>query len=455
MASIDHLPSCIVQFLSAVNGLDSEKLVSAFDAINPILVDEAKTYKTISAIKAWSDEALVGHNARVTFDKVTEHQDRPEQVTVEVTMDGDFAADYGITEAFTLYMHFELLPSLSNIHRLIIDDISPDEPTMRAVWASKGNVEDPLSEIRIATRRIPKVPQGWVRVKMAAVGLNYHDLFTLQGLSVHKLTFPLILGNEGCGVLDNGNKVVLFPLMTQSDSTSEDAATDETLDPTRHVLGEITQGSLAEYVVVPEANAVPLPDGLSETHAAVMGIAWLAAFRLLFTKSGLKSGQKMLVQGSSGGVATALIQLGRAAGMTVWSTGRSDEKRQLAMRLGAHKTFESGEPLPTKVDAVFVLDGKGSWQHSISSVKEGGTIAVCGRHSGNMVELDLQKLFVNQIRILGSYLGNRGEFERLLQFVTEHKIEPYVSSVLPLERADEGFQEMYEGKTQGKIVVTL
>ena len=82
--------------------------------------------------------------------------------------------------------------------------------------------------------------------------------------------------------------------------------------------------------MVPARNVVPRPAGLTAAQAAVMGTAWLTAYRMLFVKSGLRPGQTMLVQGASGGVSTALIQLGRAAGMQVWVTGRTEEKRALA-----------------------------------------------------------------------------------------------------------------------------
>ena len=117
------------------------------------------------------------------------------------------------------------------------------------------------------------------------------------------------------------------------------------------MLTERHQGSFAETVVVPRRNAIPRPTGLTAVQGAVMGTAWLTAYRMLFTKSGLQPGQTMLVQGASGGVSTALVQLGRAAGMRVWVTGRSEEKRALAERLGAHATFATGERLPGRVDA--------------------------------------------------------------------------------------------------------
>jgi NADPH:quinone reductase-like Zn-dependent oxidoreductase len=75
---------------------------------------------------------------------------------------------------------------------------------------------------------------------------------------------------------------------------------------------EFLPGTFADYIAVPKRNAIPLPSGLSALHASVLGTAWLTAYRALFTKSALRPGQTLLVQGSSGGMSTALIQLGRA-----------------------------------------------------------------------------------------------------------------------------------------------
>src|SRR5260221_13213199 len=125
---------------------------------------------------------------------------------------------------------------------------------------------------------------------------------------------------------------------------------DETLDPDWNIVSERVPGSFADYVAVPCRNAIPRPSGISALEASVMGTAWLTAYRMLFTKSRLKPGQTMLVQGGSGGVATALIQLGRAAGMEGWATSRTREGRDLAEREGAHRNFASGENLPRRVE---------------------------------------------------------------------------------------------------------
>jgi NADPH:quinone reductase-like Zn-dependent oxidoreductase len=205
-------------------------------------------------------------------------------------------------------------------------------------------------------------------------------------------------------------------------------------------------------VIVPARNAVPKPAGMSAVHAAGMGTAWLTAYRMLFTKSELRPGQTMLVQGASGGVSTALVQLGRAAGLRVWVTGRSDEKRALAERLGAHATFASGERLPEKVDGVFETVGEATWSHSLRALKPGGVIVCSGSTSGPNPPADLQRVFFLQLRVLGSTMGTLDELRDLLAFVDTAGIVPEVGLELPMSQAEQGFRAMLDGKTAGKIV---
>src|SRR5205823_6774750 len=141
--------------------------------------------------------------------------------------------------------------------------------------------------------------------------------------------------------------IVLYPMMGCADWHG-----DETLDPKWHIPSEFVYGTFADYTIVPARNVIPLPETLSPLHASVLGTAWLTAYRALFTKSGLRAGETVLVQGATGGMATALIQLGRAAGFEVWVTGRSVEGRAHARALGAQQSFPSNEALPRKVRAV-------------------------------------------------------------------------------------------------------
>lgn len=320
---------------------------------------------------------------------------------------------------------------------------------MFAVYAAEPCPDDPLAALRAGDRPEPEVPDGWVRVSVTAASLNMHDIWTLRGVGIKAEQFPMILGCDGAGTLPDGTEVVLHSVI--GDPTWSG---DETLDPKRTLLTEKHQGTFAEYVVVPARNAVPKPAGLSPVHAAGMGTAWLTAYRMLFTKSGLRPGQTMLVQGASGGVSTALIQLGRAAGLRVWVTGRSDDKRALAEKLGAHATFASGDRLPEKVDGVFETVGEATWSHSLRALKPGGIVVCSGSTSGPNPPADLQRLFFLQLRVVGSTMGTLDELRDLLAFVDTAGITPEVGLELPMDKAEDGFRAMVDGKTAGKIVFT-
>ena len=320
---------------------------------------------------------------------------------------------------------------------------------MFAVYAAEPNADAPLDSLTVGERPDPEAPEGWVKVKVSAASLNMHDIWTLRGVGIKPEQFPMILGCDGAGTLEDGTEVVLHSIIGDPDWSG-----DETLDPKRTLLTEKYQGAMADTIVVPARNAVPKPDGLTAVQASVMGTAWLTAYRMLFTKSGLKPGQSMLVQGASGGVSTALVQLGKAAGMQVWVTGRSEEKRALAEKLGAHRTFESGARLPGKVDAVFESVGDATWKHSMRALRPGGAIIVCGSTSGPNPGADLQRLFFLQLRVEGSTMGTRQELADLLSFVATAGITPEIGLEVPMEQAEEAFRAMLDGETAGKIVLT-
>jgi len=300
-------------------------------------------------------------------------------------------------------------------------------------------------------RREPNVPERWVRVKVSHASLNRHDVFTLRGISGHPegITYPIILGNDGAGTLDDGTPVVIYPVMG-----SEDWRGDETLDPQWHIPSEFIHGTFATYAVVPKRNAIQLPKNLAPLHASVLGTAWLTAYRALFTKSGLQAGETVLIQGASGGMATALIQLGRAAGFEVWVTSRSEEGRHRAKTLGAHQTFPPNHPLPQKVPAIVDSVGSDSWSHSMSSLTRGGTLVTVGGTTGLEVPLNLLPVIANQLTITGSIIGTLDDMQNMMNLIAQAGIEPEVGTVLPMDHAEEGFRAMWEGRTHGKTVFT-
>ncbi|WP_127168036.1 zinc-binding dehydrogenase [Xanthomonas euvesicatoria] len=322
---------------------------------------------------------------------------------------------------------------------------------MFAVYAKEANVDDPLASVVVGERREPIVQEGWVRVKVTHASLNRHDIFTLRGMTSQEqpIPFPMILGNDAAGVLEDGTPVVLYPVLG-----SDDWKGDETLDPHWHVISELVPGTMADYVAVPKRNAVPIPDGLSPLHASLLGTAWLTAYRSLFTKSRLIPGQTLLVQGASGGMSTALIQMGRAAGFEVWVTTRNDEGAAIAERLGANRVLRHGEALPRRVDAVVDNVGAATWADSLKAVKRGGVLVINGITTGNIAETDVLRIFVEQIDIRGTIMGTLEEMKAMMQFVIRNNIAPEVGAVVPMTEARDAIRNMIDGRTRGKTVFT-
>ncbi|HEX3541208.1 MAG TPA: zinc-binding dehydrogenase [Acidimicrobiales bacterium] len=277
-----------------------------------------------------------------------------------------------------------------------------------------------------------------------------HDLWTLRGVGIKPDQFPMILGCDGAGVLEDGTEVVIYPVISTPGWMG-----DETLDPKRTLLTENYQGTAAAVTVVPERNVIPKPADITFSEAACLGTAWLTAYRMLFVKSGLRPGQTMLVQGASGGVSTALIQLGSAAGFRVWVTGRSEEKRALATELGAEQTFPPGARLPERVNGVFETVGRATWAHSLRSLQPGGIVVVSGATSGDATPAELSRIFFLQMRVVGSTMGTRQELVDLVAFCVAKGIRPHIGLQLALADAAEGLEAIESGKTEGKIVLNL
>lgn len=320
---------------------------------------------------------------------------------------------------------------------------------MFAVYAAEPNPADPLASLTIGERPEPEPADGWVEVDVRAVSLNMHDLWTLRGVGIKPDQFPMILGCDGAGTLADGTEVVLHSVIGTPGWTG-----DEALDPGLTLLTERHQGTLADKAVVPRRNVLPKPESLSFTEAACLGTAWLTAYRMIFTRSGLQPGQTMLVQGASGGVATALIQLGAAAGMRVWVTGRTEEKRAFAEGLGAHRTFETGARLPERVDAVFETVGEATWSHSMRCLRRGGVIVCSGATTGPNPGAELQRLFFHQLSVIGSTMGTLEELRNLISFLDVSGVRPQIGLELPMTEAARGFKAMLDGDTAGKIVFT-
>lgn len=319
---------------------------------------------------------------------------------------------------------------------------------MFAVTAATIAPDDPLSGLVLGEHPDPEPPAGWELVEVRAAALNHHDLWTLRGVGIRPDRLPIVLGCDAAGVTADGREVVVHAVIADPDGR------DETLAADFSILSERYDGTFAERVAVPARNLVPKPATLSFEEAACLPVAYLTAYRMLFTRGELRPGDRVLIQGAGGGVSTALILLARAAGMHVTVTSRDETKLARALEFGAHEALASGQRLATRVDAVMETVGEATWAHSMRSLVPGGTIVVSGSTSGPNPPADLARLFYRQVRVIGSTMGTRDELVRLVQLLDATGVRPLIDDVSALSQAAASFARLQQGEVFGKLVLT-
>ncbi|MEV8479043.1 zinc-binding dehydrogenase [Streptomyces sp. NPDC051173] len=320
---------------------------------------------------------------------------------------------------------------------------------MFAAYATHTDRDNPLNGLELGDRPEPAAPPGWTVVNVKAASLNHHDLWSLRGVGLGEEALPMILGCDAAGVDGDGNEVVVHSVIGQ---TGHGVGPREP----RSILTERYQGTFAERVAVPAWNVLPKPKELSFEEAACLPTAWLTAYRMLFTNADVRPGDSVLVQGAGGGVATAAIVLGAAAGLRVFATSRDEVKRRRVVELGAEGAFEPGARLPHRVDAVIETVGAATWSHSVKSLKPGGTLVISGATSGQSpASAELNRIFFQELKVVGSTMGSKEELAGLLSFCAATGVRPVIDSVLPLDRVPEGIEKMAGGDLFGKVVLTV
>ncbi|HXI22103.1 MAG TPA: zinc-binding dehydrogenase [Gemmatimonadales bacterium] len=319
----------------------------------------------------------------------------------------------------------------------------------------------------------PRAPDD-VRVRVQAAALNHLDLFVAGGLPGLTYQFPHIVGADGAGVVDAcgpgatrvrpGDRVLINPGISCG-ACEWCGAGEQPLCPGFGILGEHRAGTLAEYVVVPEANLAPLPPAMSWAQAAAFPLVTLTAWRMLIGRAALRPGERVLIWGIGGGVAQAALRIARLTGAVPFVTSSSDEKLERARSLGAELTINhawgdvarvvrdhtGGRGVELVVDSV----GQATWPVSLRALARHGRLVTCGGTSGPMVTLDVRKLFWYQWTILGSTMGSREDFRAICRLALEGRLWPEVDVVLPLARAAEGYARLAAGNQFGKVVIEV
>jgi NADPH:quinone reductase-like Zn-dependent oxidoreductase len=313
-----------------------------------------------------------------------------------------------------------------------------------------------------------------VRVRVEAAALNHLDLFVVGGLPGVRIVPPWVLGADAVGVVDSvgdavgdvrvGDRVVLNPGL--SDRTCEYClAGEQPLCPRFRLLGEHAPGTLAEYVVVPEANVRAIPADIPAEVAAAFPLATLTAWRMVVTRARVRPGDQVLVWGIGGGVAVAALQIAKRIGATVWVTSGRAAKLERARALGAdhvldHRTDDVPRVIREAtgkrgVDVVIDSVGEATWARSLQALGRAGRLVTCGATSGPTAQTDLRRLFWNQWTIMGSTMGNDAEFETVVGELRAGRLIPPIDSVFDLADGRAAFERLATGEQFGKIVVRV
>ena len=341
---------------------------------------------------------------------------------------------------------------------------------MKAVYLSGHGGNE---VVQIGDRPMPVRQAGEVLVRLHAATLNRVDLYMRDSGAGITHTLPQVMGIDGAGVVEAvdagqgvsvGQRVLLYPGVTCG--TCEFCVRgQEVLCTTMKLLGEHRDGTLAEYISVPVRNAVPMPDGWSFEEAAALGVNHLTAWRMLVTQARLQPGETVLVFGIGGGVSLAGLQLAKAMGARVIVTSREPDKCERALALGAdaaicsstHDLVQEVMRLTGKrgVDVVFENVGAAVWDSALRCAVRGGRIVTCGATTGDQPGADLRRVFIRQLQIYGSTLGNLAELRDLTDFCAQHHVRPVLDQVFALDQTHIALDRLASGQQFGKVAVRL
>ncbi len=321
---------------------------------------------------------------------------------------------------------------------------------------------------------VPEPGPGEVRLRVRACALNWLDVGIRRGPKFGSVPLPLITGSDIAGTIDalgdevmgwqKDDPVLVYSLVTCG--TCEFCRRGlPTTCPAHRIIGEHLNGGLAEYTVVPAANLIPKPAALTFVEAASLPVVFMTAWHMLIHVAQLQIGERVLIQGAGGGVASAGIQIARHAGAQVFATTSSPEKAERARALGAVEVFDYREESWVEqvleatggrgVDLVQDNVGAATWPSALRTLARNGRLVSCGSHSGRNVELEIGQIYHRQLRILGSNGGTFQDLVSALALVETGHLKPVVHAVLPLAHIKEGHRMLEEGDHFGKIVIEL
>ena len=310
--------------------------------------------------------------------------------------------------------------------------------------------------------REPPIPAGWVRLRVGACSVNYHDIFSRRGMPGIKLPLPLVIGSDIAGeVVELGSEVRGV------------AVGDRVLvDPVFHPLGMIGErydGGRAELCSAHSTQLVPIPDELSFEMAASIPLAYATAHRMMVTRAAVSPDDTVLILGASGGVGTACVLLSKLVGATVIACANSPEKLRRLGELGADHLVNYaerdmreavweivGKPRVSGTGGVALVvncTGRGTWIDSTRCMKVGARLVTCGATAGFEEQIDIRYIWTFEHNLLGSNGWRRSDITALIDHAARGTLKPVIDRVMALDEVHEAERLMEDREVFGKIVL--
>ena len=332
---------------------------------------------------------------------------------------------------------------------------------MRAVYVNEQGSTDSL--VYDTSFPDPKPDEGDVVIRVRATSLNYHDVFTAKGMPGIKLALPIVIGLDTAGEISEigpgvtgwavGDRVLVNPL-----------------SPKRGLLGETHHGGCAEFCVIEADRLIRMPEGVSFAQAASLPVAYGTAHRMMFTRGEVKEKEKVLILGASGGVGSCCVLLAKMVGAEVIACGSTEKKLQVLRDLGADhvidystddfmkKIWEMYEKPHRRtysggVDVVVNFTGADTWVKSFRCLRRGGRLLTCGATAGYDPQTDIRFIWTFELDIKGSNSWDKSDLTALMGYIAEGRMEPFISTQLPLERTKDGVKMLEDRSVVGKIII--
>jgi NADPH:quinone reductase-like Zn-dependent oxidoreductase len=311
---------------------------------------------------------------------------------------------------------------------------------------------------------MPRAAPDHVVIRVKAASFNYHDVFTVKGMPGIRVPVPVIIGLDMAGEITELGEGV-------SNWKISDRVLVNPVNKKKGLMGEMLDGGMAEYCLVSADQLVAIPNKVTFIEAASLPVAYGTAHRMLITHKTVKSGDKVLVLGASGGVGTACVIIAKLLGAEVIACASSETKLRRLKEMGADEVIDYskvdwskwavekyGKPQRRSyeggVDVVINFTGGDTWVPSLRCIKRGGKLLVCGATAGHDPKEDLRYVWSFEINIQGSNSLYDDDLQGLMALIEDGKMKPVIDKVLPLDQAIEGLRLLRDREVVGKVIVT-